>query len=102
MRAAILSEYQTSPAPGERPAPLPADGQAVIELLAAPLNPADVAIASGSFPAGSPPLPYVPGIEGVGSVVSVRSLLARHASLGFRARAGRGLRRHVRGAVRGV
>jgi NADPH2:quinone reductase len=69
VRAAVLSEYQALPAPGERPAPLPADGKAVIELLAASLNPADVAIASGSFPAGSPSLPYVPGIEGVGSVV---------------------------------
>jgi NADPH2:quinone reductase len=45
------------------------DGRAVVELLAAALNPADVAIASGSFPAGSPPLPYVPGIEGVGRVL---------------------------------
>ena len=38
-------------------------------MLAASLNPADIAIASGSFPFGSPPLPYVPGIEGVGTVV---------------------------------
>lgn len=41
----------------------------MVELRAAALNPADLAIASGSFPAGSPPLPYVPGIEGVGSIV---------------------------------
>jgi NADPH2:quinone reductase len=41
----------------------------VVELRAAALNPADLAIASGSFPAGSPPLPYVPGIEGVGSIL---------------------------------
>ena len=51
------------------PEPQAADGKAVVELLAAALNPADLAIASGSFPAGSPPLPYVPGIEGVGRVV---------------------------------
>lgn len=41
----------------------------MLELRAAALNPADLAIASGSFPAGSPPLPYVPGIEGVGKVL---------------------------------
>ena len=50
--------------------PEAAQGEAVVELLAAALNPADLAIASGQFPAGSPSLPYVPGIEGVGRVVS--------------------------------
>lgn len=69
MRAAILSEYQALPVLGERPAPQAAEGRAVVELRAAAVNPADLAIASGSFPAGSPPLPYVPGIEGVGSIV---------------------------------
>jgi NADPH2:quinone reductase len=69
VRAAVVSEYQSPPTPGEREMPEPVNGTAIVELLAAGLNPADVAIASGSFPAGSPPLPYVPGIEGVGSVV---------------------------------
>lgn len=69
MRAAIVSEYQAPPAAGDRPAPQATEGTAVLELRAAALNPADLAIASGSFPAGSPPLPYVPGIEGVGTIV---------------------------------
>src|SRR3954453_6354711 len=69
MRAAIVSEYGAAPEVGERAEPQAAEGQALVELLAAALNPADLAIASGSFPAGSPPLPYVPGIEGVGRVV---------------------------------
>lgn len=69
MRAAVIPAYQASPEPGERREPEPAGGKAVVELLAAALNPADLAIASGSFPAGSPPLPYIPGIEGVGRVV---------------------------------
>ena len=69
MRAAIVSEYRAPPAPGDRPAPQAAEGKALVELRAAALNPADLAIASGSFPAGSPPLPYVPGIEGVGTVL---------------------------------
>jgi NADPH:quinone reductase-like Zn-dependent oxidoreductase len=69
VRAAILTAYQEPPELGERPEPRTAEGKAVVELRAAALNPADLAIASGSFPAGSPPLPYVPGIEGVGSVV---------------------------------
>ncbi len=69
MRAAIVSAYEAPPEVGEHSEPEPSEGQAVVELLAAALNPADLAIASGRFPAGSPPLPYVPGIEGVGRVV---------------------------------
>jgi NADPH:quinone reductase-like Zn-dependent oxidoreductase len=69
MRAAVISEYRVPPALGEREEPQAAEGNAVLELRAAGLNPADLAVASGSFPFGSPPLPYVPGIEGVGTVV---------------------------------
>ena len=69
MRAAIVTGYQVPPTLGERPTLHVAEGMALVELRGAALNPADLAIASGSFPAGSPPLPYVPGIEGVGSVV---------------------------------
>ncbi len=69
MRAAVLTSYGALPEAAERTEPAAGDGKAVVELLAAALNPADLAIASGTFPAGSPPLPYVPGIEGVGRVV---------------------------------
>lgn len=64
-RAAVIEDYGSSPTIAERDAE--GDG-ARIALRAAALNPADVAIASGTFPAGSPPLPYVPGIDGVGVV----------------------------------
>jgi NADPH2:quinone reductase len=70
VRAALVSAYQAPAALGEHAEPQAADGSAVVELRAAGLNPADLAIASGSFPAGSPSLPYVPGIEGVGTVVA--------------------------------
>ncbi len=69
MRAAIISEYQVPPTTGDRERPEAGEGRALLELRAAAVNPADLAIASGSFPAGSPPLPYVPGIEGVGTVI---------------------------------
>lgn len=38
----------------------------VVEVLIAGLNPVDLAIASGKFDAGAPPLPYTPGLEGIG------------------------------------
>jgi NADPH:quinone reductase len=69
MRAAVLTAHGAVPDVDERAEPVGGGGRAVVELLAAALNPADLAIASGTFPAGSPPLPYVPGIEGVGRVV---------------------------------
>lgn len=69
MRAAVVHEYGV-PRPGEFEEPVLADqgaeGQAVVEVLAAGLNPVDVAICSGRFYAGPPPLPCVAGREGVG------------------------------------
>jgi NADPH:quinone reductase-like Zn-dependent oxidoreductase len=65
MRAAVLHEYGV-PSPGEFEEPAPAADQAVIEVLAAGLNPVDVAICAGRFYAGKPPLPSIAGREGVG------------------------------------
>ena len=65
VRAAVLHEYGV-PSPGEFEEPAAADGQAVVEVLAAGLNPVDVAICAGRFYAGKPPLPSVAGREGVG------------------------------------
>lgn len=72
MRAAVLTEYTAPPGVAARDEPVDGDGRAIVQLLAAGLNPADLAIASGKFPAGNPPLPYIPGIEGVGTVESSR------------------------------
>lgn len=68
MRAAVVREYGV-PKPDEFAEPeLAPDGaaeQAVVEVLAAGLNPVDVAICSGRFYAGPPPLPCIAGREGV-------------------------------------
>jgi NADPH:quinone reductase len=44
------------------------DGEGAVEILAVALNPLDLAVGSGRFPGGHPPLPYVPGSEAVGRV----------------------------------
>jgi len=62
VKAALIRELGSSPELGERDEPL---GE-VVEVLAAPLNPVDLAVASGAYVAGHPPLPYVPGCEAVG------------------------------------
>ncbi|MEA2334639.1 MAG: hypothetical protein QOG40_1129 [Solirubrobacteraceae bacterium] len=65
MRAAVLHELGV-PRPDDFPEPQAGDGQAVVEVLAAGLNPVDMAICGGRFYAGPPPLPSVAGREGVG------------------------------------
>ena len=71
MRAAVLHEYGV-PSPGEFEEPVAGEGQAVVEVLAAGLNPVDVAICAGGFYAGKPPLPSVAGREGVGTLAGKR------------------------------
>ena len=64
----MIRELGRSPEVGERPDPVPEDGEVVLEVLAAPLNPLDVNVGAGRFYGGHPPLPYVPGCEAVGRV----------------------------------
>ena len=71
MRAAVLHEYGV-PHAGEFQEPSAGEGEAVVEVLAAGLNPVDVAICAGRFYAGRPPLPSVAGREGVGLLASRR------------------------------
>src|SRR2546428_13678823 len=65
MRAAVIERCGAPPVVREREEPK-ADAANVIEVTAAPLNPVDLSIATGKFYAGTPPLPYVPGGEGIG------------------------------------
>ena len=62
MKAALVTELGRPPEVGEVPEP----SGASVEVLAAPLNPLDRAVAAGQFYGGHPPLPYVPGCEFVG------------------------------------
>jgi NADPH:quinone reductase-like Zn-dependent oxidoreductase len=68
MRAAVVRTLGQPPEPGEHPAPAPAQGQAVVTMTAAPLVPLDLLCASGTSYFGRPPVPYVPGVQGVGRV----------------------------------
>lgn len=74
MRAAILKRVGQPPVPGEAAEPARASGQALVRVAAAPLNPIDLSIGGGRFYAGPPNVPYVPGQEGVGTVLEGESL----------------------------
>lgn len=49
------------------PDPEPADGQVLVRVRAAGVNPVDTYIRSGAY-AALPPLPYTPGMDGAGTV----------------------------------
>ncbi len=70
MQAAVISELGATPTVQEWPEPAADAGQTVVETGAAALNPVDLAIAGGVFFEGVPSVPYVPGREGIGRVVS--------------------------------
>ncbi len=70
MKVALLEEYGGIPEVAEADVPLPGDGESLIKVSFASLNPVDLRIAAGNFYSGSPNLPYVPGSEGVGTVVN--------------------------------
>jgi NADPH2:quinone reductase len=69
MKAVVVTELGQPPALQEVPEPTRAPGEALLEILAAPLNPVDIGVASGRFFGGTPPLPYVAGGEAVGRVL---------------------------------
>jgi NADPH:quinone reductase len=79
LRAALITELGRPPTVGEAPEP---DGDS-LEVLAAPLNPLDRAVAAGRFYGGHPPLPYVPGCECVGLDPSGRVVWTFGGGLGI-------------------
>jgi NADPH2:quinone reductase len=81
MRAARIVE------PGEPPQLVDLDepageGDLLVDVTAFALNPIDVNVASGRFYGGSPPVPYVPGVEAVGRDPSGRRVYLNGAGIG--------------------
>ena len=64
MRAALIAAVGDPPRlVTDHPEP---EGQLVVDVTAAPINPVDLSIAGGRFYAGPPNPPYIPGTEGIG------------------------------------
>jgi NADPH:quinone reductase len=68
MRAVELHTAGEPPAVVDRAVPAPAAGQVLVALTAAPITPLDLLCASGTSYFGVPHTPYVPGVQGVGTV----------------------------------
>lgn len=63
MRAAVIERLGEPPRIADVPEP---DGDVLVDVECAPINPIDVAIGSGRHYSGSPETPFVPGAEAVG------------------------------------
>lgn len=69
MRAALVEQVGQPPVVGEVAEPQRGDGQALVQVTAAAINPIDIAISLGKHYSGVPAVPYVMGREAVGRVV---------------------------------
>jgi NADPH:quinone reductase-like Zn-dependent oxidoreductase len=78
VKAALIREVGAMPTVSEVDAPT---GEA-IEVLAAPINPIDLAVSRGVLATGHPELPYVPGCEAVGTTDDGRLVWIFGNSLG--------------------
>jgi NADPH:quinone reductase len=79
VRAVVVTELGGLPSVAEVDAPT---GDDVVEIVAAPLNPIDLAVSRGVLATGHPPLPYIPGCEGVGRTADGRLVWVFGGALG--------------------
>ena len=71
MRAVEIPAVGEPPRVTERDDPaVPGDEDVLVEVEFVALNPLDLAVASGAFRGGHPPLPFIPGSEAVGRVLA--------------------------------
>ncbi len=68
MNAAIIHTLGQPPRFGEFPEPIPAEGERLIHVRAAGLHPLVKAVAAGKHYSGTPDLPFVPGVDCVGTL----------------------------------
>lgn len=75
MPAAVIHTHAAPPEYRQRPLPRRKPGQALVQVTAAPISPLDLLCASGTSYFGAPPLPYIPGTQGVGIVMEADALV---------------------------
>jgi NADPH:quinone reductase len=74
MPAAVLRQHAIPPEYLLSPIPRRGSGQALVKVLAAPISPLDLLCATGKSYFGAPQLPYIPGVQGIGTVMEAERL----------------------------
>jgi NADPH:quinone reductase len=74
VRAALVEQIGQPPVVGEVAEPQRGEGQALVQVTAAAINPVDISTSLGKFYGGTPEVPYVMGNEAVGRVIEGDSL----------------------------
>jgi NADPH:quinone reductase-like Zn-dependent oxidoreductase len=78
MRAAVLTSYDSPPRAGDFDDPVESDGNVLLDVSVAGINPVDLYTAAGELPS-KPPLPSVAGREGIGTLDGRRVYFDRPA-----------------------
>ncbi len=68
VRAAQIEVCGEPPRVVDREPPVPGPGEVLVAVTAVPITPLDVLCATGTSYFGAPATPYVPGVQGVGTV----------------------------------
>jgi NADPH2:quinone reductase len=68
VRAVHVTTHGRAPSVVQAPEPRPGEGEVLVEVSAVSITPLDLLCASGTSYFGAPALPYVPGVQGVGTV----------------------------------
>lgn len=68
VRAAEIQAPGRPPVVVDRAPPAPGHGEVLVDVAAAPITPLDLLCATGTSYFGTPQTPYVPGVQGVGTV----------------------------------
>jgi len=74
MAAAVIHQHGVPPEHRRHSVPRRGAGQALVRVTAAPISPLDLLCATGRSYFGPPQLPYIPGVQGVGTVVEAETL----------------------------
>ncbi len=74
MPAAVIRQHAAPPEHVLWPMPRRGPGQALVRVTAAPISPLDLLCASGKSYFGAPSLPYIPGVQGIGTVMEAEIL----------------------------
>lgn len=68
MRAAVVDRPGQAPSVASREEPAAGPDEVLVDVLAAPITPLDLLCATGTSYFGRPATPYVPGVQGIGTV----------------------------------